>query len=197
MMKQRISIWVWATILVICGTRVMAQTNLAGRTYYNANIMAEEMNKLTKDADKEMAKAKTEAIAKFEKEKGRKPNEAEMAEIDKKMEEARQMLEAIRNGMSTKITLEFRTEKDAVMRADMKISDEALKAAGVGWAKRKMMKAALAMAPSTMKATYTMKGNLVIMTEDGEQDTLRLSDDGKYLYGKFDKTTNFKLTRTK
>lgn len=197
MMKQRISIWVWATILVICGTRVMAQTNLAGRTYYNANIMAEEMNKLTKDADKEMAKAKAEAIAKFEKEKGRKPNEAEMAEIDKKMEEARQMLEAIRNGMSTKITLEFRTEKDAVMRADMKISDEALKAAGVGWAKRKMMKAALAMAPSTMKATYTMKGNLVIMTEDGEQDTLRLSDDGKYLYGKFDKTTNFKLTRTK
>jgi len=197
MMKQRISIWVWATILVICGTRVMAQANLAGRTYYNANIMAEEMNKLTKDADKEMAKAKAEAIAKFEKEKGRKPNEAEMAEIDKKMEEARQMLEAIRNGMSTKITLEFRTEKDAVMRADMKISDEALKAAGVGWAKRKMMKAALAMAPSTMKATYTMKGNLVIMTEDGEQDTLRLSDDGKYLYGKFDKTTNFKLTRTK
>ena len=197
MMKQRISIWVWATILVICGTCVMAQTNLAGRTYYNANIMAEEMNKLTKDADKEMAKAKAEAIAKFEKEKGRKPNEAEMAEIDKKMEEARQMLEAIRNGMSTKITLEFRTEKDAVMRADMKISDEALKAAGVGWAKRKMMKAALAMAPSTMKATYTMKGNLVIMTEDGEQDTLRLSDDGKYLYGKFDKTTNFKLTRTK
>lgn len=197
MMKQRISIWVWATILVIYGTRVMAQTNLAGRTYYNANIMAEEMNKLTKDADKEMAKAKAEAIAKFEKEKGRKPNEAEMAEIDKKMEEARQMLEAIRNGMSTKITLEFRTEKDAVMRADMKISDEALKAAGVGWAKRKMMKAALAMAPSTMKATYTMKGNLVIMTEDGEQDTLRLSDDGKYLYGKFDKTTNFKLTRTK
>lgn len=197
MMKQRISIWVWATILVICGTRVMAQTNLAGRTYYNANIMAEEMNKLTKDADKEMAKAKAEAIAKFEKEKGRKPNEAEMAEIDKKMEEARQMLEAIRNGMSTKITLEFRTEKDAVMRADMKISDEALKVAGVGWAKRKMMKAALAMAPSTMKATYTMKGNLVIMTEDGEQDTLRLSDDGKYLYGKFDKTTNFKLTRTK
>lgn len=186
-----------AAILVICGTRVMAQTNLAGRTYYNANIMADEMNGLTKDADKEMAKAKAEAIAKFEKEKGRKPNEAEMAEIEKKMEEARQMLEVIRNGMSTKITLEFRTEKDAVMRADMKISDEALKAAGIGWAKRKMMKAALALAPSTMKATYTMMGNLVIMTENGEQDTLRLSDDGMYLYGKFDKTTNFKLTRTK
>lgn len=195
---RRISrLWMLAAILCNCGTPIMAQTNLAGRTYYNANIMAEEMNKLTKDADKEMAKAKAEAIAKFEKEKGRKPNEAEMAEIDKKMEEARQMLEAIRNGMSTKITLEFRTEKDAVMQADMKISDEALKAAGVGWAKRKMMKAALAMAPSTMRATYTMKGNLVIMTEDGEQDTLRLSDDGKYLYGKFDKTTNFKLTRTK
>ncbi|MBQ8050170.1 MAG: hypothetical protein IJ197_01165 [Bacteroidaceae bacterium] len=196
-MRQISRLWLLAAILCICGTGALAQTNLAGRTYYNANIMAEEMNKLTKDADKEMAKAKAEAIAKFEKEKGCKPNETEMAEIDKKMEEARQMLEAIRNGMSTKITLEFRTEKDAVMKADMKISDEALKAAGIGWAKRKLMKAALAVAPSSTKATYTVKDNLVIMKEDNELDTLRLSDDGKYLYGKFDKTTNFKLTRTK
>ena len=42
-----------------------------------------------------------------------------------------------------------------------------------------------------------MKGNMVIFDEDDDKDTLRLSNDGKYLYGKLDKKTNFKLTRTK
>jgi hypothetical protein len=41
-----------------------------------------------------------------------------------------------------------------------------------------------------------VQGNLVIMDPKDEPDTLRLSDDGKYLYGKFDKKTDFKLTRT-
>ena len=39
--------------------------------------------------------------------------------------------------------------------------------------------------------------DMVIFDEDGEKDTLTLSPDGKYLYGKYDKKRNFKLTRTK
>lgn len=186
-----------AAAIMMTAMSAMGQTNLVGRTYYNANIMAEEFDKVVKNADKEIEKAKSEAIAKFEKQKGRKPNEAEMAEMEKKLEEARAMMEAIRKGMVTAITVEFKTEKDVVMKADMKISDEALKTAGIGWAKRKLMKVAMAAAPSSSKATYTLKDNLVILKEDNELDTLRLSDDGKYLYGKFDKKTSFKLTRTK
>lgn len=186
-----------AAAIMMTAMSAMGQTNLVGRTYYNANIMAEEFDKVVKNADKEIEKAKAEAIAKFEKQKGRKPNEAEMAEMEKKLEEARAMMEAIRKGMVTAITVEFKTEKDVVMKADMKISDEALKTAGIGWAKRKLMKVAMAAAPSSSKATYTLKDNLVILKEDNELDTLRLSDDGKYLYGKFDKKTSFKLTRTK
>ena len=79
----------------------------------------------------------------------------------------------------------------------MKISDDAMKAAGIGWLKRKAMKAALAVAPSSNKATYVMKGDLIILDDGEEKDTLRLSSDGKFLYGKFEKDVNFKLTRTK
>ena len=177
-------------------TPIRAQS-LAGRTYYNSNIMADELNNMVKDVEKKMTEAKAKAYSVFEKEKGRKPTDADKAEIDKQLQEAQAMLEAIKKGMTTKITVEFKTEKDAVMKADMQISDEALKAAGVSWLKRKAMKAALAIAPSSTKATYEVNGNLVIMDEGGEKDTLRMSSDGKYLYGKFDKKTNFKLTRTK
>ena len=64
------------------------------------------------------------------------------------------------------------------------------------------MKAAMAIMPA-QTATYTVKGNLVILRgEDNETDTLRLSADGKYLngfYGGMDKDDNvsYSLTRTK
>ena len=63
--------------------------------------------------------------------------------------------------------------------------------------KRKALKAAIALIPSTEKSSYIVKDNLVIMIDDDEgNDTLRLSNDGKYLFGKFDKKTDYKLTRT-
>ena len=83
-----------------------------------------------------------------------------------------------------------------VMKADMKIDDEVMKKAGIPWAKRKMMKVAMAVAPSE-KASYERKGNLIIVKDDKEVDTLRLSDDGKYLSGKMDKDTPFRLTLIK
>lgn len=100
-------------------------------------------------------------------------------------------------GMTTAITVEFKTAKDAVMKADIKISEDALKAAGIGWLKRKALKAALAVAPSSDKVTYVVKGDLIIVDDGEEKDTLRLSSDGRYLYGKFEKDVNFKLTRTR
>ena len=79
-----------------------------------------------------------------------------------------------------------------------KLAEEAMKAAGIGWLKRKAMKAALAVAPSSEKGTYVVKGQQVIMTDsNGEKDTLMLSQDGQYLSGKMDKDTPFKLKRKK
>lgn len=176
---------------------LQAQNSLVGRTYYNANIMTDALNEATKDMDKKVQDAKAEEIAKLEKKEGRKATRAEIAEIDAKMQKAQKMMEAMTKGMTTELTVTFKTEKEAVMKANISVSDEALKNAGIGWMKRKALKAAIALIPSTEKSSYIVKDNLVIMIDDDEgNDTLRLSNDGKYLYGKFDKKTDYKLTRT-
>ena len=187
-------------ILAVVAMMTMMTVNaqgLAGRTYYNANILAGELNKKLKEVDQKIPEIKAKGYAKFEEKNGRKPTEAEKAKLEKELNEKVAQAKAMAKGMTTAITVEFKTEKNAVMKADIKISDDAMKAAGIGWLKRKAMKAALAVAPSSNKATYVVKGNLIILDDGEEKDTLRLSSDGKYLYGKFEKDVNFKLTRTK
>lgn len=196
-MKNKIRLQILTAMILLYGGSVFAQTNLAGRTYYNANIMAEEMDKIMKEIDQKVPQAKAKAYAKFQEKKGRQPTEKEKAVLEKELNEAVAQARAIKKGMTTAVKVEFKTDKEAVMDADVKISDDALKAAGIGWLKRKAMKAALAIAPSKSKCTYVVNNNQIILDEDGEKDTLTISVDGKYLYGKFDKKTNFKLTRTK
>ena len=188
-----------AAILISCGVvNVSAQTSLAGRVYHHPNIMADGLNDAMKDSDKKLAEAKKEAVAKAEKEKGRKLTAAEQAEVDRKVMEASKMLKSMQEGLKTAVTVEFKNKKDVVMKADMKISEDVMKAAGIGWAKRKAMKLALYVAPKTQKGTYVVKNDMVII-DDGEEekDTLRLSQDGKQLFGKFDKKTKFTLNRIK
>lgn len=187
-------------ILVVVAMMTMMTVNaqdLAGRIYYNANILAGELNKKLKEVDQKIPEIKAQGYAKFEKKNGRQPTAAEKAKLEKELNETVAQAKAVAKGMTTAITVEFKTEKNAVMKADVKISDDAMKAAGIGWLKRKAMKAALAVAPSSNKATYVVKGNLIILDDGKEKDTLRLSSDGKYLYGKFEKDVSFKLTRTK
>ena len=171
--------------------------NLTGRTYYNANILAGEMDKKIKEVEQKIPQIKAEGYAKFEKKNGRQPTAAEKAKLEKEVNEAVAQAKALAKGMTTAITVEFKTAKDAVMKADIKISEDALKAAGIGWLKRKALKAALAVAPSSDKVTYVVKGDLIIVDDGEEKDTLRMSSDGRYLYGKFEKDVNFKLTRTR
>ena len=176
-----------------------AQTNMAGRTYHNPNIIADMMNDATKDLDKKVAEARTKGIAEAEKKKGRKLTDEEIAKLDAEIKKKMAELEAMKKGMKLAITIEFKDDKNLVMKQDTKISDEALKAAGYGWLKRKAMKAALAVAPSSQKGTYIVKNNMVIMADqDNEKDTLNISQDGKYITGKLDKKDRpFKLLRIK
>lgn len=191
-MKKLITILMMFSVIGIS-----AQTNLVGRVYYHPNIMGDEIENIVKDADKEMGKARSEAIAKAEAKKGRKLTDEELAEVDKQIEEVHKMMMAMKKGMKTTVTATFKDEKTLVMDAEMKVSEDALKAAGIGWAKRKLMKAVLAVAPSKEKYIYSVSGNLIYIDDGKERDTLRLSDDGKYLYGKLDEKRKFKLTRMK
>jgi hypothetical protein len=187
-------LWTLVLLLAPCSLPLLQAQSLVGRAYYNANILAEKMNEAISKA---LPEAKADAIAKQEKEKGRKLTDAEKAEVNKKLDEAQAKANAAMKGIKTAITVEFKSETQAIMKTNMSVNEEALKQAGVNWAKRKALKAAMAIMPSTEKTKYLVKGNLVIMDPDDEPDTLRLSDDGKYLYGKFDEKTSFKLTRTK
>lgn len=182
--------------LFLTSLSLYAQSSMAGRVYHHPNIMADEINKTVKEATKDMDKARAEAIAEGEKKKGRKLTEKELQELDKSMEEAQKLMKAMKDGLKTAVTITFKDEKNLVMKADMKVDDDILKAAGISWAKRKMIKVAMAMAPSE-KATYTRKDNLIIVNNDEGPDTLRMSDDGKYLTGTLDKNTKFRLTRIK
>ena len=182
--------------LFLTSLSLYAQSSMAGRVYHHPNIMADEINKTVKEATKDMDKARAEAIAEGEKNKGRKLTEKELQELDKSMEEAQKLMKAMKDGLKTAVTITFKDEKNLVMKADMKVDDDILKAAGISWAKRKMIKVAMAMAPSE-KATYTKKDNLIIVNNDEGPDTLRMSDDGKYLTGTLDKNTKFRLTRIK
>lgn len=125
-----------------------------------------------------------------------KMNESERKEAEAKIAETKKMMEAVKKGVRTSITFEFKDTKNVLMRCKMSVDDNALKLAGIPWAKRKLMKAAMAIAPSTDKATYRQYGNTIIIDDEGDSDTLHLSNDGKYIYGTFEKNVKQKLTRT-
>lgn len=179
-------------LLLVVGAK--AQTNLAGRVYANPNILAGVLDEAVKKVNIEEAKA--EAIAKAEKDKGRQLTDKEKAELDKQTEEAMQMIEAMKEGMVTAISVEFKSETEVVSRTKMKIDEEVLKKAGISWLKRKALKAAIAMAPESEKGTYIVKDNLIIIDPDDKPDTLRISSDGRQIFGKMDDKTNFTLTLT-
>lgn len=174
-----------------------AQTSLAGRVYHHPNIMKGMTMGETADVDKAMADAKAKAIAEEEKKKGRKLTESELSEVNQKVKEARKVLDAIMNSTQTAVTVTFKSDTELVMNMDMKVDDDALKQAGVSWVKRKALKAAIAIAPSSQKMKYRLQGSLVICDDGNEKDTLQLSTDGKYLTGKTDDKEPFRLTRTK
>lgn len=183
------------TLLLLLVIGAKAQTNLVGRVYANPNIMAGMIEEKLKevDLDKEIDKA----IADAEKERGRKLTDKEMVEVREKAEEAKKMAEAIAKGMTTAISVEFKNETDAIYHLKMKIDDNAMKAAGMSWLKRQALKASLALAPESEKGTYSVQGDLVILTLDGDKDTLRLSLDRTQIFGEMDKETPFTLTLTK
>lgn len=55
--------------LLLASSVVLAQTNMAGRVYHNSSIMTGKIDEVTKDMNKELDKAKADAIKKAEEKK--------------------------------------------------------------------------------------------------------------------------------
>lgn len=191
-MKRLFSIIV-LTATVFVGAQ--AQTSLVGRVYYHPNIIADEMKNMQNEIDSKVEEAIREEIEKAEKKKGRPLTAEEKAQTKKEAEEASKRAILVMKSTKTSVTATFKSDKEMEMQMKFQMDDETLKNAGVSWAKRKAMKAAIALMPSSQKMTYFVKENLVICTDGKDKDTLTLSNDGKFLYGKMDEKTKFKLTR--
>ena len=192
-MKRQIS----ALLLVLFTLALQAQTSLSGRTYHHPDIMAEGMKAYEKDLEEKMAEVISHEVSKAENKKGAPLSADEKAQIKAKQDEAIKFSLALMKATKTAITVTFKTNTQLVMHADIKLNEDALKAAGLGWAQRKAVKAAISLTPSTQKVSYTTKDNLIFCNDGAERDTLALSDDGNYLYGEFEEGKTFKLIRTK
>lgn len=193
-MKGLLSTFVLAAVFFATGN---AQTSLVGRVYYHPNVMAEGMKAHEKEIPKKMEEAVDEEVAKAEKKKGRALTAEEKAKVRKEAEEAARMGLIIMKGTTTALTVTFKSETEMEMKMNLKVDEDALKEAGIGWAKRKLLKSAIAVMPSTEKMKYELQDNLVICIDGKDRDTLTISADGKHLTGKTDEGTRFKLTRQK
>ena len=189
-----------AVAAIMATMSATAQTSLTGRVYYHPNIMASMFTGQI-NIDKEIAEAKTKAIAEKEKKKGRKLTQKEMAEIDKeiaqKKGEIEQKVKELGNAIVMSMTIEFTSATDAVVKMKGKVNEETLKKFDIGWLQRKALKMFVSSAPELQEAKYEIQGNRVILIDGKERDTLTLSTDGKTLSGVYDKDTKYTLKRTK
>lgn len=184
--------WPLALCAVLLVSRTAsAQTPLAGRVYDNPNIMRQMLG--SAEAERRLDSLKTLAVDRFTEENGRQPDASEMEEIDRKVAEARQQVEMFRKAVETGITVEFTSETEYTVRMKMRVDEDALKAMGVSWARRKAMKAAISLMPEKETLKFFRKENMIITTA-AEPDTLYLSPDGNQLSGAQGKT-RFTLER--
>lgn len=185
-------------LVLLSAAGAAAQQSLAGRVYYNANILQKMLDEAMskENYEQKLIHARDSVLTAAEKKKGRALTADEKAKVEEEFQKTQKMIHAMKNGMSTAITVEFKSDTEMVMKVDMKMDDEVMKAAGIPWAKRKLMKAAMAVMPA-QKYKYNREGDLIICTDDKDRDTLTLSSDGKKLSGKMDEKTPFILTRTK
>ena len=196
-MKKNVMMGLFAAGILLCGSLNASAQSLAGKVYQNSNVMNVIMDTALDEVNMKSDSLRKEAIAKKEKNLGRKMKAEELAELDKELKDAMKKAKVASNAVKTAITFTFKDETNAVMNMKMSIDEEALKQIGVGWAKRKAMKAAIAMAPENQKCTYVREGNMIIANDGKANDTLKLSDDGTKLYGELEKGKKFVLTLKK
>lgn len=188
---------VMAIVAMMTALSAEAQTSLVGREYHNPNIMSD----IYKDIERQVADMKAKALVKLEEKKGRKLTEAEMKKFKELIGKEESKLRAMKNGTSMSMTVTFKNDKTAVVKAKMKMTDEAMKAADIGWLKRKALKAAMAVMPAA-DMPYIIKGNMVILQDEEENDTLYISADRNSLSGiyrgkKKSENIHYTLARTK
>ena len=90
------NIFVLVAVVMMSAMGALAQTNLVGRTYYNANVLADEFDKMMADMDQKLDSVRLESYAKAKKKKGRELTDEEKAEVEKQVKQAQDVMIAIK-----------------------------------------------------------------------------------------------------
>ena len=72
-------------VAVMAAMSALAQTNMVGRTYSNANILAGEFDKMVAEVDQKLDSVRIAAYAKAKQKKGRELTAEEKAEVEKQV----------------------------------------------------------------------------------------------------------------
>ena len=151
-----------AFVALMIAASIEAQTSLAGRVYYNGNLMEKELSEVKKEAKGLEKEAKT----------------AEEKEEVKGVQ-------AILNAVVAKMTVKFIDDKTVELSIDSKFDEEKAKQGGASWLMRKMVKMKMGKGKSEKgQTTYTVNGRKVIINsvkKKGKTKTYELSEDGKTL----------------
>lgn len=132
---------------------------------------------------------------KREKELGRELTEADMEKLAEDMAQGMGTLKSLQLISTISVTVKFLPDSKAELKMKVSLKEDLLKEAGVNWIQRKTMKTMLGMLSNTVKGRYVRKGNLIIISPGKDPDTLRLSPDGRKLYGKVEEGFPYTLTR--
>ena len=93
---------IFLVLMMLCIVSTNAQTKLAGRTYYNGNIMTGMMDKIMRESEAQMKEKLDNVIAETEKKKGKKLSEEEKKKVkEQAMAESKALLSSI---MKTAVT---------------------------------------------------------------------------------------------
>ena len=136
------------------GDETSGMTTLVGRTYRSANMFMELMkNEEEYKQSKELKDPETQKM----------------------------FQEIMGKAMSMYATVIFKTDATLTMKSTAYIDDDLMKQAGIGWAKRKLMKVAFKAMNHKEDMPYRVQGRLVIAGKGDDSDTLYLSTDGTQL----------------
>lgn len=149
-----------AFVALMIAASIEAQTSLAGRVYYNGNLMEKELSEVKKE---------TKGLEK----------EAKTAEEKEEVKG----VQAILNAVVAKMTVKFIDDKTVELSIDAKFDEEKAKQGGASWLMRKMVKMKMGKSEKG-QTTYTVNGRKVIINsvkKKGKTKTYELSEDGKTL----------------
>lgn len=179
-----------ASTLLVMLSSCNQKSTLAGSEFSNPNVMPaiadSTWNDMKANVDYQIDSIKQVAIPQLEEQAQRKFTAEELAQLDKELSEqmdekyaeGRHEIDSLKNLVVLGFTLTFQDDEHMTMGVHLKAEgqDETDKHEG----------------------TYLLEGDKVILTYEGYQDTLQLSQDGKILSGRFgDNSYALSLEKTK